>query len=153
MSMIELSRFSMYYFSEVSADILYRYLPDGGNLHGVSKDLYKISATHPRNNVPISDWFHFADSTIGPKDDPLSFESENPVEPLALMAGRLWRGPESILVRIDEVDDPKRQFFSDFMCAIVFGEYDINDERANDYIHPSGDWLLSEYERLTETVK
>lgn len=137
--MIELSRFQLYYFSEVHADILYRYRPE--------YDTYKISATHPR--VSISDWFQFIESDVTQKDDPLFFESEDHIEPVAKMANKLSPGAEHIL-EARNVADPRRQFFSDFMTAMATGEYNVNDGRSEEYIHPAGDWLLEEYEKLKE---
>lgn len=135
--MIELSRFTLYYFSEVSAELLYRYRPEYGT--------YKISATHPR--VTISDWFHFVDSDVEPRHDPLTFESEDKVEPVAKMAGKLSPAAVDILFNY-EVDDAERQFFTDFMCGLAHGHYGINDPRDVEYIHPAGDWLLEQYEEF-----
>lgn len=135
--MKELSRFELYYYSEVSADILYRYRPE--------YNTYKISATHP--NVTISCWFHFVDSDVEPKDDPLWFESEDQIEPLAKMAGKLAPAAVDIL-RNFEVTNPKIQFFTDFMCALSYGGYNIYDERSVEYYHPAGEWLLEQYENF-----
>lgn len=137
--MIELSRFQLYYFSEVSADLLYRYRPE--------YDLYKISATHPRDTVTIGDWFHFVDVEIDEKNDPLSFESPDAIEPLARMADTLSPAPEHLLQRHD-VEDERLQFFTDFMCALAHGQYSINDARSVEYEHPAGKWLYDEYEKL-----
>lgn len=137
--MRELRRFEMYYFSEVNADILYRYRPE--------YERYKISATHTTSNVPISCWFHFSDVEVEDKEDPLHFESDGPVEPLALMAGKLAPGPKAILERAD-VPEPRRQFFTDFMCALANGDYNINDGRDVEYKHPAGDWLMEMTERF-----
>jgi len=140
--MIKLSRFSMYYYSEVSADILYRYRPEYGT--------YKISATHPNSSVPVSDWFHFSDHSLKDREDPLYFESESRIEPLALMAEELHYGPKMILSDVDEISiSPRRQFFSDFMCALTYGEYSLYDNRAKDYHHEAGDWLMQKADKLS----
>jgi hypothetical protein len=135
--MVDYHIFKIRYWSEVMAELCYRYRPEYGT--------YKISATHPR--VYISDWFHFSDTTIPERRDPMFFEASNPVEPIARMAGELYVGAEPVLEHFD-MEEPKRQFFTDFMDAMAHGEYIVETGRKRDYLHPAGDWLLDEYESL-----
>lgn len=130
-------QFRMYYFSELSADIMYQQCPDTG--------IYRISATHTNEAVPISDWFHFVDTEI--TEDPLIVESNDSNEALANMAGTLSDGPIPVLERAG-IEEPTRQFFSDFMSAFYEGEYNINTGRRKDYVHDAGDSLMEEYESM-----
>jgi len=130
-------QFNIYYYSELSAEILYQHLSEYG--------VYKISATHTSETVSISDWFHFVDTEI--IEDPLTVESHDSDKALAKMAGILSDGPVPILERAG-VEEPKRQFFSDFMTAFYEGEYNVSTGRRVNYIHSAGDSLMEEYESM-----
>lgn len=126
--------FSISYFSEVSAVLT---LTEG----------YRLKATHPMDTVTISDWFHF--SGTAPKGDPLLITGDTVADVLAKMADRLYPGARIILERNDNVDEPRKQFFTDFFIAFVIGDYHPASQKyPSDWEHPAGEWLLRHHRKI-----
>lgn len=103
--------FGLSYFSEVSAEITLI----------CTHDIARFEATHPMDTVPISDWFHFSNTTC--ETDPLVVECETIHSALFELGNQLYEGPRRLLEDNQHVQHPRTQFFSDLYFAFVYGEW------------------------------
>lgn len=121
--------FYISYYSEVSAEVTVREYDD----HCV------VTATHPVETVPISDWYHFCD--ISCNGDPLVAKDVSVKDGLHKMANALYPGAETLMEQRN-VTDPREQFFTDFFIAFTFGlYYPSYPEYPDEWKHSVG-WQL-----------
>lgn len=127
---MSLHTFRISYFAEVSAVI---------ELHDTERG-FCATATHPRENVPISDWFHFCDAEWD-----LPVVGRNAHETLKKLGDELYPGAGHLLEMAH--DNPRERFFSDLYIAFTYGNWHPRNPDNPDIVHPVGRWLMNyEYE-------
>lgn len=137
-------RFTIYYFSEVSAEIsLIRSegLVGGGSI---------VAKAHHPSGTGMKNWFHFTDDEDVPPGlrnidkvrasaDISDCENERDavLQCLANLAEKLWHGLDWKVERQDDFD--KETFYKDLLQAFIVGEWTVEYGRvSSDALPPKG---------------